>query len=386
VTTYQQAHPLYRRLGWTGVLPLAHGAKWPPPTGFTGWDGVDPSGADCTDFDELPVYRDTAQTALRMPPTVVGLDVDAYGDKTGVATLAEAESRWGPLPAGPWSTARGDGVSGIRFYRVPDGTVLVGDLAFLELRIGHVEVIQRHHRYAAVWPSLHPATGAPYTWHGTAAPEQPPAVADLPALPETWLAGLAGTGHRGERACPEQVTAFLATLPAGTACEGVRAALRDADAALRAPVRNRHDDTCTAVLRLLRLGERGHPGVTAALDALRVVFVRAVTADGSRTTAAAEAEFDRMRQGDRGVGLIRSTPTPPERRGCRCAAESRPPTRESIAGLLRKVLAATGDDRAQLVQWATRRLRGHAAAGRLDRDYAHTLVEQLHAAAGGPRR
>ena len=94
-----------------------------------------------------------------------------------------------------------------------------------------------------------------------------------------------------------------------------------------------------------------------------------------------------MREGRNGVGLIHATPTPPERRGCRCAAESRPPTREAIAGMLRVVLAASGDDRARLVRWAARRLRGHAAAGRLDRAYVATLVEQLHAAtARGTRR
>jgi hypothetical protein len=56
MATYQDAHPIYRRLGWTSLIPLRPGTKLPPPEGFTGWDGVDPSYADCLDWDEDPRY------------------------------------------------------------------------------------------------------------------------------------------------------------------------------------------------------------------------------------------------------------------------------------------------------------------------------------------
>lgn len=308
MSTYQDTWPASRRLGWPGTLPLRPGTKWPPPDGFTGWDGIDPSPADCAEFDQLPAYRGTGQMAYRMPSTVVGLDRDGYDGRTGLRTIAEAERRWGPLPNGPWSSAREDG-SGIAFYRVPDGTVLVSNIAFPDLGLGHVEVIQRHHRYAVGWPSTHPTTATRYTWRGTTGPDRPPAVDDLPALPHAWLAALAGTGRQGERARPEDVAAFLDALPAGVACEAVRVALRGADDALRKPVRSRHDDTCEHVLRLLRLGEQGHRGVQPALDALQTVFVRTVTADGSRTAASARGEFERMAEGGNGIGLIRATPT-----------------------------------------------------------------------------
>ncbi len=157
-------------------------------------------------------------------------------------------------------------------------------------------------------------------------------------------------------------------------------ALRDADAALRSPVRSRHDDTCAAVLRLLRLGERGHPGVAAALAALRVVFVRTATSDGSRTVASAGAEFDRMREGQNGVGLIHATPTPSERRGCWCRPSPITPTRPVLAGILRVVLHAHGAERARLFTWADRKLRGYVNAGQLPEDHARLLIEHLRAA------
>lgn len=384
--TYQDTWPNDRRLGWLGTLPLRPTTKGPPPEGFTGWDGLDPSPADCAEFDELPAYRGTCQKAYRMGATVVGVDVDAYGGRTGGATLTEAARRWGPLPTGPWSSARDDGVSGIRFFRVPDGTVLLTCIGFAELRVGHVEVIQRHHRYAVVAPSIHPATRTRYTWRGTSGPDRPPAVEDLPDLPATWLTALAGTGTAGERARPEQVDRFLAALPPGAMCLAVRAALEDGGATVRNPLSSRHDDTCASVLRLLRLAERGHPGVPEALAVLRGVFAGAVTADGSRTPASADAEFDRMREGANGIGLIEATPTPPGRRGCRCATEQGPPSRAALTGIIRAVLNTTGDDRRRLLAWATRKLRGYAAAGQLDDTYVRNVVEQLHNAAGGDRQ
>lgn len=316
---YADTYHLYRQLGWPGTLPVPARQKTPPPDGFTGWDGHYPSGADAHAFTQ-DIRWAGANVMQRMAPTMVGIDIDAYPPKTGAATLTEAEHRWGSLPAGPWSSARDDGVSGIRFFRVPDGTVLQTVIGFPELGIGHIEVIQRHHRYAVVWPSIHP-TGATYTWRSAEGDVlgQPPRPDDLPPLPAAWLQALAGTGTAAERACPEQVTAFLSGLPAGDPCTTVVNRLNKATAALRAPLKARHDDTCENVLRLLRLGEQGHPGAPAALAALREVFVREVIVDGSRTQTSAEAEFDRMREGERGVGLIQGTPTTPADRGCRCA-------------------------------------------------------------------
>lgn len=385
MTTYAEAWPIYRALGWAGTLPLRAGTKNPPPIGWTGWDGRYPSGADCAEWAEMTTYRGTSQLALRMGSIVIGTDFDAYSDKTGAETATEAARRWGRLPEGPWSSARDDGVSGIRFFRVPDGTVLVSNLAFPELRIGHVEIIQRHHRFAVVWPSRHPATGTQYTWRGTADPDQPPAVDDLPELPEAWLAALAGTGQQGERARPEQVDSFLASLPVGTACPAVLAALREADASLHESHRSRHDNTRDHVLRILRLGEQGHPGAVTALSALQVRFCRIVTADESRTYAAAVSEFDRMVDGLNGIGLLAATPTPDERRGCRCRADTEPPSRAAIVGVLRKVLNADTAERPRLLAWATRKLRAWAKAGQLDPVYVSNVVEQLEQAVGGSR-
>lgn len=383
---YQSAWPVYARLGWAGVIPLRAGTKTPPPTGYTGWDGRYPSGADCMEFEELAKYRNTVQTALRMPPTVIGLDVDAYDGRSGGRAIAEGELRWCLLPKGPWSSARDDGISGIRFFRVPDGTVLVDEITFPELSLGNVEIIQRHHRYAVVLPSIHPKTGTPYLWRDATGKVMatPPSVDDLPELPAQWVEGLAGTGHGAERANPEQVERFLASLPTGSVCDTVRAALRAADQALTAAVGSRHDNTMRHVLAMLRLGDQGHPGVPAALDALGKAFVEVVTADDSRTTKAAEAEFRRMREGSNGVALIEASPTPEERRGCRFCGVTRDPAtvRRALTGVIEKVLTTEPNERVKLLRWASRKIYDHVGEGTLTAESAAGIIMSTAADAG----
>ena len=186
---YAAAADAYRQLGWPGVLPLPAGRKWPPPTGYTGDGGKDPSGAD---IEEWKHAHPDGNLCLRLPDGVIGIDVDAYAPKTGARTLAEAEKRWGPLPHTYRTTSRTDGVSGIRLFRVPTGTRLCGDIKFPDHNTGDVETVQRHHRYALAWPSTHP-NGNPYLWineHDGSIMHRPPAVDDLSYLPQAWLDGL----------------------------------------------------------------------------------------------------------------------------------------------------------------------------------------------------
>ena len=78
------------------------------------------------------------------------------------------------MPDAPISSARDDGVSGIRFYRIPDDAVLLD-----EIEGGGIEFIQRHHRFAIVWPSINVKIRRQYRWSG----KDIPYVNDLPWLP-----------------------------------------------------------------------------------------------------------------------------------------------------------------------------------------------------------
>lgn len=172
----------YHKAGWHPI-ELPAGAKGPPPEGRTGYGGSDMTA------EEIDAAGWMGNLGLRMPTDVIGLDVDVY--RNGDATLNELLARCGPLPP-TWisHSGRNDG-SGIRFYRVPPGLAWVAGLAGLD-------IIQRGHRYAAVFPSQHP-DGRPYAWadqiEATTQPEGLPAVEELPELPWAWIAELSRAGQ-----------------------------------------------------------------------------------------------------------------------------------------------------------------------------------------------
>ena len=124
-----------------------------------------------------------------MPENVIGIDVDSYDGRNGGRTIAKLEAQLGPLPPTWVSTSREDGTgSGIRLFRVPPGLRFVSDLG----NESHVEILRREHRYAVVWPSIHPDTENIYRWYyqtvsGWVTGMWPPAPDDLAELPEPWI-------------------------------------------------------------------------------------------------------------------------------------------------------------------------------------------------------
>ena len=166
----------YREAGWPGVIPAWGPGDKRPVRGFTG----DKNYGVYPDDDQIVWWAEHdggANLLIRVTPTLIGLDKDAYGDKTGDKAMVEAENRWGPLPADAWrSTSRIDcpNGSGIYLYKVPEGWRGRGEISFSELAIGDVEIIQHHHRTICAWPSVHPITGGTYRWfnrHGELVPE-----------------------------------------------------------------------------------------------------------------------------------------------------------------------------------------------------------------------
>lgn len=324
---YADAWQDYWAAGWRGILCMKPLTKSPPPSGFTGGQGVETSWADCFAWatDWTDGRGPGGNIALRMSDTVIGIDVDAYNGKTGARTIAEAAARWGELPPTWSSSARDDG-SGIRPYRVPAGTRLVEAIKFPELAIGHVEIVQRHHRYAMVWPSIHPETRTMYRWRGPdgAITDQVPPVSDLPDLPSEWLTGLADGTHSAEAwAASGEVADFLDSLLDGGPCERVATYLAETITTLQTigAQQSRHDYTRKRVMGLLRIGELGHYGVPTALEQLRDAWMKIIQAD-PRRQGNPWFEFRRMvlgsQTGSKAVGTILADPTPASKRICLC--------------------------------------------------------------------
>ena len=278
---YADAWQYYWDAGWRGVLPLPYRKKTWPPDGFTGHSGVDPSYADCM------TWADTGprNLALRVPSDVIGLDVDAYADKPGGETLSKLVSEYGPLPATWLSTSRGDGISGIRLYRVPVGTTL-------PTKLPGIELIQRHHRYVTAWPSVHPE-GRVYQWVDEATGEigcEVPPYERIPDLPAAWIDGLAIEAAAQEKAdlSGDEAAAIFAGFPTGEPCGHI------ATAAGKAASRgDRHDVYNETVLAVCRHARNGCPGGQETLLRLRAMFIAEVTSDRSRTASEAQAEWMR---------------------------------------------------------------------------------------------
>jgi hypothetical protein len=306
---YAAAATHYWNQGWRCILPMRPATKWPPVTGYTGYTGDTPSYPDIQAWTE---DRPDGNLALRLPRNVIGIDVDDYGTKTGGTTYLHALNQWGPLPATVRSTSRND-ISGIRLYRVPEGTHLATVLEFPELGLKHIEIIQWWHRYVTAYPSIHPGDehtepGAQYRWLD----EQGfvtdiPNPNDLPELPTRWLEALSKPYTDLNIDAPVDVQAALAHLPDGpmdaTVADRLNTAIKDLAGG------SRHDATLGHVMAFLRYGEQHHSGVQLALTALGGAFVATVTQDGSRTPDDARAEYNRMVAGPRAHALIAATPS-----------------------------------------------------------------------------
>ena len=289
-TGYALAAPLYWDAGWRGILPIRRSCKKTPPVGYTGETGDYPSYPDILAWADL--YPD-GNLCLRMPDNVIGIDIDAYGAKTGDKAFTEAEHRWGTLPPRGRSTSRDDGTSGIRFYRVPAGTRLAEGIEFDELGIGDIQIVQRHHRYAMAWPSIHPE-GRPYWWFNHQLQHIPiPRPDDLPELLRAWIEGLP---PRPRAAILNGNAAYniREALTTGELSAAVRLRWCQAMKELNLPGQSRHDSCRGHVLALLRLGKTGEPGVQPALVALGETFVGLVAGDRAGGKDEAIREYKAM--------------------------------------------------------------------------------------------
>lgn len=189
----------YLELGYVPIPVGGDDGKVLLVKGHTGRKGIDPTPDRIAEWIEGYDYVDStgqhrsacfadANIALRLPPNVIGLDVDNYDGKLGAATLMQWTSDLGELPPTLRSTSRLDGISGIRLYRVEPGQHWRGDLG----TGSGVEVIQHAHRYIVVGPSVHRETGRTYRWYDwndevvLASSADFLEADDLPELPWAW--------------------------------------------------------------------------------------------------------------------------------------------------------------------------------------------------------
>lgn len=281
----------YLEAGWSPI-PLPYKEKSPVPDDVTGstapyvddaqikrW--VKGGRAKAGNLNFLP-----GNIALRLPPNVIGIDIDLYDGKAGAETLAEAEAKWGELPDTWQSTSRTDG-SGIRYYRVPEG------LKWRDVGAG-IETIKWYHRYAIVWPSIHDKTGQRYYWikpdgsssgvvSGPGVQVEFPSVDELPELPQKWVEGLTGgesytgSGDAGDINY-ESAKEWLEVHGDGDLCATMHDTLLKYTRSVREAGEDggAHDAARDGAWALLGDAGLGHTGASEALSQLRATFLEAV--------------------------------------------------------------------------------------------------------------
>lgn len=192
---YLEGVPQYAEAGWDGMIPVRRKTKTPALSDVTGYTGHQLTPEESLELSGK-AHLKSCNLGLRLPRGLVGVDVDDYGDKHGGDTLRRLESELGELPPAPYSSARGPGVSGIRFFQVPE------DLDFEHVFGPEIECIRFAHRFAVVHPSIHSKTGGVYRWYtpDNIPIEGVPSPGDFPPLPRAWVNRF---GHeprqRGER-------------------------------------------------------------------------------------------------------------------------------------------------------------------------------------------
>lgn len=271
----------YAEAGWTPT-PLPRGKKYPPQPGVTG-DTAERYVPTSRDFRRWASEFPCGNVMITMREDVVGIDLDVYHG--GDETLDKLVRAHGELPDTWESSSREDG-SGIGLYRVPAGTRLRGVAG------PGIEIIQAHHRYAVVYPSIHPEGRRYEWWFGTGAADIPKFYA-LPDLPRAWLKALTGKPKAAGDGTPYSgdVDTWLSELPGGWTPRGARRVLREAEHTF-GDGSSRYDTMVTATAALVAMGAARRPGIGAAIEELDNAYFSAV--DGERD---AEREFWRAVEG-----------------------------------------------------------------------------------------
>lgn len=279
------------------ILPLPEMSKASPPGGFTGHHGEIPDSAQ---YERWAKQFPRGNVAFRPHDGLIGFDIDTYthGEKVkdGHKEWTDLCAQHGSPPPTVISTARDPQLSGIRWYRVPKGLKWPG-------KIGDaIEVVQHVHRYAVVWPSIHPELETSYKWYDLNGQE----MAGIPnlddhhfaELPEPWVRAItSGQVYEKPNALDvslDEVDTWIEERPQGEPCREMQAQLdRTVD---KLQSEGAYETTRDGIWALLNLAVDGHGGVLPALETLGQAYGAEVLTRGDNDRDAG-SEWQRMVKG-----------------------------------------------------------------------------------------
>lgn len=232
---------------------------------------------------------------------VIGIDIDHYGSKQGMTFLSELMEELGDLNLDeiPRSTRRGvRSQSAQYFFLVPKG------LKWASKVCADVDVVQKSHRYSAVWPSV--VDGEQYKWYIGGEEVGIPNVNDLPVLPEKWVNYLQ-RGYLVKRHAPDEhfgnteADEWLSKVSPGWADAPSAGFLTGLEPKLEAMVGNAHDTLVGSLWWAVRYAVLdGQHGLKAVIETLKEKFFAEAERDYEET-----AENEYIRAYLHGVNKIR---------------------------------------------------------------------------------
>lgn len=308
-------------------LPLPAGAKHPPPSGFTGGNATpaDPaqlekweSSSKCQNAN-IAFWLGKPEVVGNAEYQLVGIDVDHYAEKRGGDQLESLENKLGPLSdRQPWiSSARTDGISGIRWFLAPLKDAQNQKIEFRGKADSAIDVIQGKHRYAVVWPSV--VEDRVYWWfppgvgptddgkRGSAAWREDdglPAIPTFPVLSNSWVTYLRNhRSHSGKIDLKVSVTELERWADqifndgqASEMCWNIALAL----STFRRKItddESSHDKITDAHWLLYSLAAEGHTGWKDAVAEIESYWLNTVGNAGKRALSEARAEIFRSYTG-----------------------------------------------------------------------------------------
>lgn len=312
---FARAYEAYQERGWLGVIPLPAGQKHPPPVGWTGRSARHPEQEDIDEWLSKVKYKN-ANIGLHLGETsdgmyeLIGIDVDHYADKAGADQLERLEREHGKLPA-TWVSSSRPLPSGIRFYRVPKGYAFVGKAS------SAIDIVQRAHRYAVVWPSWNPDSEAQYAWFDpdgakVESLDALPFAEDLPilspddAITAGWFqfltrGGMKDTGEEIDMDMSVHEVFNWATgnfRKAASDDDNVCSKMQESvDYWLNAIEEDEssHDKITGAHWHLISLGAEGHYDWAVAIDAVERVYIQDTVKRGKRSIDDVRGEVSRSK-------------------------------------------------------------------------------------------
>lgn len=314
---FKQTQLDYRKAGWFGVMPLPYKQKHPPPTGYTGHRAEYPDPEKikewCEDGIKHNIGLRLAGVDKEKKYEIIGIDVDHYAkgnkNKKGGDQLQVLQARLGLLPNTWTSSSRTDGISGIRYYKVPRGLAFRGQID------KDIECISKGYRFAVVWPSVHPEGGTYWWFPPGVLPDSDgrtvwqgdlPKATELPILPDEWLDYL--TQNRMKVNVDERIDMDSSVDEVYEWAYGLFHGDPESDHICRLykgkikkqieDIKNEatsHDKIVKAHYNLLRLAAEGHVGWTQAIHEVEKVWVQDVIERDKRGLEELNSEVWRSR-------------------------------------------------------------------------------------------